>query len=265
MKALPPLGDAADLCAGVSSVMSSAARAPYGEEVRNRIVEADRGIGTRVVPRPVSEVHQIAGNFLLAAGDFIHGIHAVLRQKLDLAYSTGSMARSACEYAAKGWWLLEPGTNVSEQASRMIAVLRAGVRDEERLTGVSPDLVKVEAACNGLAEGARLDAKKGIPPTQQLLTRMAPGDGERHWRHLCATVHGGVFAMLRIHHSVMQGHLSREYEEWFRVIVGCGYGLQCATNRAQHSGCAVEHLEDMVALHAHWYRAVDAWAASQQA
>jgi hypothetical protein len=264
MKKLPPLGRGVELCAGISSVMSAAARAAYREAARAQIDEADNRVGTTSVPHPVSDAHELAGNFLLAAGDFVHGIHAVLRQELDLAYSTGSMARSACEYAAKGWWLLEPGIDEKEQVCRMLGTLRAAVGDEERLEGASAELDDVKHACDELERASSLSGKRGMPPTQQLLERMAPGDGQRHWRHLCATVHGGVFSMLRVHQSVMQEHPIRQYEEWFRVIVAGGYGLQAAVNRAQLSGSKVEHLDEVVALHAYWHGKVDAWLESRR-
>jgi hypothetical protein len=256
---LPDIGEAVALAADTSAVMSQAARLPYYGQARNE-VQADAALGDDDFEEPVAFTHTVAGVYLLAAGDFVHGMHAVLVEHLDLAYSSGALARSATEYVAKAWWLTDPALTVEQRVARAVAALRQAVRDEDLLAPEDAETRQEWVSrLESWASRQTFPIKKGIPKASDLVEGMSPELGRPHYRILSGPVHGGVVSLMRTYESVMGSPEDRRAEDWFRVLLTTERGLMAAQRTAELRGGTFVQLQDMALVHRDLAEQCEAW------
>lgn len=128
------LQHASELCAGTAHLMSEAARLPYQGQAQQEIVDHDERLSDDDIPNPIKFAHDIDGMYLLAAGDFVHGMHLVVDPQWNLRFSLPSLARSACEYAVSAWMLSCPDRSTEQRLAKTFAVLRHDLKGRGSIT-----------------------------------------------------------------------------------------------------------------------------------
>jgi hypothetical protein len=256
---LPDLDDAVSLAAGTAAVMSESARLPFARWANDEL-DADSRLGDDEWPQPASMTHTIAGSLVLAAGDFVHGMHAVIQPGLNLAFSSATLARSACEYAARACWLLDAEIGVDHRIARALALIRDSIKKDEplfKILGVT-DPSPVPDAIDRWAHRHSITVRRGPPPTPVLIEAVVPGGGITY-RQLHALVHGGVRVLLRTTQLAIDDSVERRADIWDWTLIATITGLTAAHRISESRTGRPAQLDNMVAWHNALASSLQAW------
>lgn len=225
-------------------------------------IAADRRLGTQDWPDPAFFSYNVIEVYLRAAGDFVHGLHLVSDPQWDLGFSSGTLARSACEYANRCWWLADPEIAVEKRVARALAVWQNTVSEERQLMdggnlGVISDLGE---RINEWKRGHAFGIIDPLPGPTRLFELMYGQEGVRQYKRLCNSSHGSLLTVLRDYHAITCRPQDAAVDVWWRVLIATRHALNAATRVSDlRGGAAPESLRDVFALrqyYSHWF---DAW------
>src|SRR5689334_10076478 len=113
-RSLPPVDDAQAVAAATAAAMSEVARTGCSASALAEVRTVDRRFSAGEMTKPATFVHEVAGTYLLTAGDFLCGMQYVTAPAANLRFSSASLARSACELANRTWWVASTGLTYEE-------------------------------------------------------------------------------------------------------------------------------------------------------
>jgi hypothetical protein len=154
----------------------------------------------------------------------------VTRPSANLMFSAASLARSACEFANRAWWLGDPDITVEQRIARGIAVVENAVKEEAALLEPTTlaNLQDLKQKLDdwrqvrGFQETARL-------PTPTALFKLAcPNGGGEDYKRLCNATHGSFLTVVMGHHAATTGTVEGRADAWWRALAACRYGLHAA-------------------------------------
>lgn len=169
-----PLEMAAGFAINAAHAMSEQTGGNYGGRAKDEL-ERDPEFDPAGELHPARFTHEVIDGYLLAAGDYVHGTGLTTDPAHDLGFSSASLARSACEYADRCWWLADPAIDVRERIARVLAVWRNTLAEERR--ALPPESMnELEAVSRPLMEWARaIDPplpKRKVPSPSDLFKKM---------------------------------------------------------------------------------------------
>jgi hypothetical protein len=235
---LPPLDHTVRLAANAAVAMSEVARAEYSDAVLAEVQETDRRLGAGVFSDPARFAHQVANAYLLCAGDFVCGMQYVTTPRANLVFSSAALARSACEFANRAWWLADPDISVEQRIARGIAVMKNTV-DEEAAVLEPTTLADLQDLVRRLDEWRQLlsfTETARLPRPTALFSLASPDSGDHDYKRLCNATHGSFLTVLMGHQAAITGAVEREVDAWWRVLTACRYGLQAAVRLTNLQG-----------------------------
>lgn len=248
---------AGELCAAVASLMSAAARLPYGGQSARGIEELDSKLSTEDVPNPVKFSHESSGSYLLAAGDFVYGVRCVLDPQIDLHFSSASLSRSACEYAAISWKLSQASLGARNRVALAFATMRADMNhhgNAGQYGELGDDLI---ARTERWVSQQNFRIPKGFEKTGPLQENMFPGVGDRQYRDLSSKAHPRFTVMIggiKRAQNILPG---TRVEMWQEVLIATSRGLRASRQLADLRGGEVANLDDIIELHSYYASQLD--------
>jgi hypothetical protein len=249
---LPSLDDAIAFAKGVARALSQMTGDPYGEpalsELRAGAEKSEEGLGN-----PVAFAHTVIDWYVQATGDFLYGTGEVSRESYNLALSSAAAARSACEYAGKGWWLAEPGIPIESRIART-ARLVITTHNEGKSLLDSSEIAQYEADSAVLVNWAQrnLSVKERLPGPTERFKMMHPAHGQKHYSRLSMLAHGDLRLVGQIVSLKVAGQNEQMEEPWWRILLASSHGLSLAQRISELRDRHSEHLPQLQQLHAHY-------------
>jgi hypothetical protein len=249
---LPSLDDAVAFAKGVAAVLSQMTGDPYGEpslgELRAGEEKSEEGLGN-----PIAFAHTVIDWYVQATGDFLYGTGEVSRGSYNLALSSAAVARSACEYAGKAWWLAEPGIPIDSRIARTARLVITTYNEGKSLLD-SSELAQYEADSRVLVNWAqtKLAAKERLPGPTERFRMMNPAHGQKHYSRLSMLAHGDLRLVGQIVNLKVTGQNEQAEEPWWRILLACSHGLSLAQRISELRGRASERLPDLQEMHAYY-------------
>lgn len=235
---MPSLDDAIELAAACSRTMSEVARAGFESAALADLRAVDERLGSGVFEDPASFAAEMAGRYLIGAGDLVCGLQYVAAPSTGLQISSAALARSACEHATRAWWLADPAATVEQRIARAIAVLRDTLPREA--DALEPTVV---AGLRGLlhevnkwhgVQGFREKIK--LPGAKNLFVLMNGQKGAAHYLRLSNAVHGSFITLAIRYNAAISDSDEAKSETWYRILTACLYGLQAADRLTELQG-----------------------------
>jgi hypothetical protein len=227
---LPSLKRAVSLAARAAAAMSEVARAKYSDAAMADVQETDRRLGTDDFPDPANFAHTAACDYLIGAGDFVHGMQYVVSPRANLIFSPSSLARSACEFANRASWLADPAITEEQRIARSIAMLRKAVNAERSL--LEPAALAafkvIESDIDRWRQARGFTEKASPPRATQLFQLINPDVGDEHYGRLSSATHGSFLTVVAGHHTATIGTAEGKLGAWWRVLMAWRYGLEAA-------------------------------------
>lgn len=246
------LNEASELCAGTAALMSEAARLQYQGQARQEIDDYDAHFSDDDVPNPVKFAHEIGGMYLLAAGDFVHGMHLMVEPSWNLRFSLPSLARSTCEYSAISWMLSRADWSVEQRLAKTFATIRHDANQAGSVTSLDEAGRDILDRCERWIARQQFCVPRGLAKIVDLQEDMFPGLGRVQYQDLSGLVHGRLMSMLRGALSTRENWPDRDLDYWVEVLIATSRGLAAAVTVASLRGSMPEHLADVWELHGHY-------------
>jgi hypothetical protein len=214
---LPPLEDAPVLAAATAAAMSEVARTGCTDAAMAEVRAVDERFSAGDMTRPATFVHEVAGAYLLTAGDFICGMQYVTAPSTNLRFSSASLARSACELANRTWWVASADLTYEQRIARAVGVLENTIDEEAALfEGQSlSGLREMKSRLDQWREAVGLPDVAPLPRPTKLFKLVRPTGGAEDYKRLCNVTHGSLLTVLEGSHVTI-GEDRGPMNAWWR-------------------------------------------------
>lgn len=250
------------MAAATAVAMSEVARTGCSDAAMVEVRAVDERFSAGEMTKPATFVHEVAGTYLLTAGDFVCGMQYVTAPAANLRFSSASLARSASELANRAWWVASTGLTYEQRIARAIGVLENTIDEEaalfegESLSGLRGLKTKLDQWRSdvGLSDVASL------PRPTKLFKLVRPVGGADDYKRLCNVTHGSLLTVLECN-RLMDGMDYGSANAWWRVLTACGYGLSAAHRLAELRGTTdLESLRNASAVVGYFSMDYEQWA-----
>lgn len=235
------------LCHAVAALITEVCDQPYEGQAGREIAELDPKLSTTDVEDPAKFSHEVCVCYLRAAGDFIYGT-GLVADRDDLLFSSASLARSACEYAALTWHLSDPDIAGTQRIALAMAAVRGDLNHPQHAGtyGVDGDGL-IERMERWVARQS-FKIPKGLDKAGPLQERMFPGIGNEQYRELSSRAHPRATVMLVGVSGMQTSPDEMRFAAWRDAVTAASRGLRAVERVAALRGGKLAHLADMIAL-----------------
>lgn len=249
---LPSLDDAAALAKGVAAALSQMSGAPYGGPARAELI-AGEGLVEAGLGNPVAFAHTVIDWYVQGTEDLLYGTGELSREQHDLALSSATVARSACEYAGIGYWLAEPDISVDRRIARTAHLVDRASREARGLLD-GRDLTQYEVDHALLLGWARrqLSTMEKLPKPTERFKALNPERGRKHYTWLSMLAHGNLATTGQIVNDKVTGQSENVDEQLQRILLACSHGLGLAARIGTLRDRPSEYLPGPQNVHAHY-------------
>jgi hypothetical protein len=257
------LGKATDLAKDIAAMLGQLTGGEYGQpalaelEAGERLVDENLG-------NPVAFAHTVMDSYALAAGDLLYGASETARQKHNLAFSSGAVARAACEYAGLGWWLAEPGISVEARIARTARLVNKSLAEARGLLD-SAEQSRFQTENHVLLTwaGKNLSRRETVPGPTDRFVAMNPDHGKRSYAYFSLLAHGDLISTVRIVAMQQASNGEPEEDQVWRLMLACAHVLNLATRLSDLRDRRPADLISLFGLHQRYSDAMDAELSDQ--
>jgi hypothetical protein len=220
---------------------------------------AEDGLGN-----PVALAYKVIESLAMGAGDLLYGASLVSMRKYNLAISSATVARSACEYASTAWFLAEPGISAQRRVTRTAYVVTESLLRARVFLG-REEQDQYEADNAQLLDWAsrhRPATRDKLPNEVDRFKAMNPEHGRRQYEHLSLLAHGDVAMTLQIVETKATGGNENQLEPVWRVLLSAYHVLAMAARISEIKDRPSARLEQLARRHAEYADLLDRVAAT---
>lgn len=222
----PTLQELADIVEIIAQQAAPISDLPYQGQALAEIEEYDDKLSDGIVQNPVKFCHEMGSVYLQGAGDYLYAASRCARPDLNLAFSSATLVRSACEFSAWSWWTQDTSIDATERVRRAIGVVRNDLNNPGNADQLGESGEELVTGLGKWADQQAFKVPGGAPKITETLKKMNPEFGGEHYKYLSGIAHGRFTELLRVHHQVRNLRSVMQYDHWARLLVGARTVLQ---------------------------------------
>lgn len=214
---------------------------------------------------PVAFAHFMMDTYLNVAGDFAHALGYTISPQTHLTFSPAVLARSACEYANRVWWLAGPELDVPGRVARAAAVMHKSIDEQRSVLRQEriDELRRLEAKLAASAfreDGQTANAK--LPDTTSLFVLVAPDAGRQEYAWLSRQAHGNLIDAMLGYQAAVDNEHDLTARAWCAMVITGRHALKAATRVHDLRGMRSSRLVEVVNKHEDYAGRFERWNAT---
>ncbi|WP_433227818.1 hypothetical protein [Actinomadura formosensis] len=220
------LTDLADVVEALARECAGIFDLTYGGQALVEIDQHDQSYSGGIVQNPVKFCQEVAGIYLLGAGDYLYGTALSANPRHNLAFSSAALARSAYEFSAWSWWIQEASIDATERVQRTIGIVRSDIKHPGNAGQYGVPGERLIQELDSWANAQAFRVPRGTRKITEVIALMNPDNGPMHYKFLSGLTHGQLTPLLRIYDHVRRSQTDLECDQWERLLIASGAVLQ---------------------------------------